>query len=181
LYTIERQTGLQYDNRKYDQGTATQFSPPVAQSPSKELSDPKLSPPAVKHEKFKSSPPNMQHAGTSSFDASNFQIPLQPAMFPGLGSSSGHPAHNGYPTSEHALPVEASPLPLTPWIDDNTDYNSLDFLFDGTLFGQMMFDAQKMPPPGLVEQAGLDMHLFNGPIANTAEGFGNKPLWNVEN
>lgn len=181
LYTFEPQTGLQYDNRKYDQGTANQFSPPVPHMSPKESSDVKMSPPTptAKLEKKKASTKKPRPVRTPSIDAPPYAITLQPSLVPGLGSSPVLTAHNGYPTTEHALPVEA-PLPLAPWVDDNTDYNSLDFLFDGTLFGQMMFDAQRMPPPGLVEQAGLDMHLFNGPIANAGDGFGNKPLWDVD-
>ncbi|KAH8556746.1 fungal-specific transcription factor domain-containing protein [Umbelopsis sp. PMI_123] len=183
MYTISPETEL-YDNRKYDQATVHQFSPPTPRGSSKDKAS-STSPVINESPKPPVSPPKKKRKVRNHLiDAatSTYPVALQPALVPGLDS---HPENasvqTGYPTPEqHALPVEAT-LPHVPWMNDNTDFNSVDFLFDGTLFGQTIFDGQRMPPPGLVEANNLDMHLFNGPLPNASEGFANyKPLWDVE-
>jgi len=188
MYVISPETEL-FDDRKYDQATAHQFSPHVPQSSRKDkaiatspvLSD-QSNPPSKRKKKARNTSIDAA-AATTPAAAPTHTIALQPSLIPALDPPHENTnVHGGYHTSEqHALPVEAS-IPLAPWMNNNTDFNSLDFLFDGTLFGQMIFDAQRMPPPGVGEPTGLDTHLFNGPLANTSDGFANykPPLWDVE-
>ncbi|KAI8575135.1 hypothetical protein K450DRAFT_263215 [Umbelopsis ramanniana AG] len=186
MYVISPETEL-FDDRKYDQATAHQFSPHVPQTYRKDKAiatspviNDQSNPPPVK--KKKKSRNTSTDAAAAVAPAPTYTIELQPSLVPALNNSpENNNVHGGYHTSEqHALPVEAS-IPLAPWMNSNTDFNSLDFLFDGTLFGQMIFDAQRMPPPGIGEPTGLDTHLFNGPLANTSDGFANyKPVWDVE-
>ncbi|CAM0139515.1 unnamed protein product [Umbelopsis sp. WA50703] len=195
MYTVEPQTPLEFDNRKYDQGSAQQFSPYVAQPKSSPSEGHKRSP--VERESHKRSPVEHENHKRSTIELENpqkvsshqqanieasytYPIELQPAMVPALKQDTSADASQ----TEHNLPMDPpAPIPLNSWVDGDTDYNSLDFLFDGTLFGQMMFDAQKLPPPGSAvpsDQTGLDMYLFNGPGMASSDGFINKPIWDTD-
>lgn len=196
MYTVEPQTPLEFDNRKYDQGSAQQFSPFVAQAKSSPGEVQKRSP--VERESHRRSPADREHNRLSTIEVESpdqvsrqathaneapysYPIELQSALVPALKQDTS--TDIAQPT-KHDMPIDPpAPIPLGSWANGDTDYNSLDFLFDGTLFGQVMFDAQRLPPPGSAlpsDQTGLDMYLFNGPGMASSDGFTNRPIWDTD-